>query len=56
MFPSTYRRHAAKGLKTLTLFKDKAKETDTLFKAWTEENDIQFKENQKLWMSQTGQL
>ena len=47
MFPPRYRRCAAKGLKTLTLFQNDAKETDTLFKARTKKNEIQFKEKTK---------
>ena len=47
MFPPRYCRCAVKRLKTLTLFKDEAKETDTLFKARTKKNDIQFKEKTK---------
>ena len=39
---------AVKGLKTPTVFKDEAKDTDTrLFKVQTKKTDIQFKEKTK---------
>ena len=44
VFPPTYWKCTAKGLKPLILFKDEVKEMDTLFEAQLKTNDIQFKE------------
>jgi len=52
--PSRYCRCALKGLKTLTVFKDEAKDTDTPFKAQTKKNGIQFKEKTKTMNGMNG--